>query len=175
MGWWDDVTGFLSNNKGIINSVATLGSGFYNNTQKDNSRQDYINYLKQQEQANYDNFVANANAANANSAANARASAANANARNAAAAATEKNAQAAAAKANKASQKGYAAALGLFAPYIEAGKKIVPAKTETYLDSLKRMSMLGQYLDSPEQKANANASIPSWEVPVQLPDYMFKR
>ncbi len=180
MSWYDDVVGFVTENKDVIKPIAQVGLGALKNTQNDSATKDYINYLKSQEQTNYQNYLADVdayNAAGADAAANANAraaaAAANSRARAAAAAATERNRLKAAKKASKEEQKGYAEALALMAPYVQAGEKVLPAKTGTYLDALKRMSAIGQTLDT--KKADANASIPSWEVPVQLPDYLMRK
>lgn len=182
MSWYDEVAGFVTKNKDILKPLATAGVSAYKNVSQDNATKDYQNYLAGQEKNNYqnylnevDNYNAQGAAAAANAGANRAAAAANANARAGAAAATDKARRKAAGKANVQSQKGYAEALAMLAPYLQAGKEILPAKSATYLDALKRMGQLGDYLDSPEQKANANASIPSYEVPVQLPDYLLKK
>jgi len=172
MSWYEDLTGFISNNKGILKPLAIVGSGLYQNSSQDNSREEYINYRKAQEDKNYQNSIDAANTANANSAANAanaraRAAASNANAAASRSAAmqTQKNAQKAAAKGNKAQQKGYEQALAMFAPYLEAGKQIVPAKTQTYLEALKSAAALQTSLNTPD------ISTPAFQMAVKPKGY----
>lgn len=177
MSWWDDVTGFVSNNKDILSTVAATGLSAAKNSSQDKAAKDYQAYLQQQEQANYNNYLSQVDAYNtqganaaAASAANSARAAANSRASSAAAAATERNARKAAGKASKASQKGYKEALAMLAPYVQAGEKILPAKQATYLEALNRMGAMGNYLNSPDQMAKANASIPAFAVNIPLPE-----
>ena len=170
MGWFDGVTGFLEKNADWLKPVVGLGLGALKQGNVDNTQKEYINYLKQREDANYQNSINDINAYNAQMQANFAASSANRRAAAGAAAANEAARQGAAKKANKVQQKMYKNLLAMYAPYRQTADQLLPQMTKTYEGSLGLQNSLASLLATPTEKAKFTASVPAWQVNVPLPE-----
>lgn len=170
MGWFDDVTSFIGKNKDWLKPVVQTGLGALKQSNTDKTQQAYLDYLKQAENQNYQDTLNQINYYNASGQADAQAAAAAAASRAAAARVTEAARQAAAKKANKTTQNTYKQLLALYAPYRQTADALLPQMTNTYQNSLGLQNALANFVNTPAQTAKLNASVPSWQVNVPLPD-----
>lgn len=177
MGSWlsdiiEPVSGFISDNASWLKPVAQIGLGALRQNNVDESQSQYLDYLRQREQQNYQNSVDQINAYNAQlaSAGSGGGGSGNAAASAAAARATEKNRMKASKKSNKAMQNTYKELLAMYAPYRATADKLLPQMTQTYENSLGIQNALAKFVGSPEQTAKLNASVPSWQIKIPLPD-----
>lgn len=166
MGIWGDITGWIGDNKDWLKPIASVATGVLKQSQADNSQKQYLDYLKQRENQNYQDTVNQINDYNARGASSSAAAASRAAAARANAAAQ----QAAAKKANKAMQKTYAQILAMYAPYKQTADTLLPQMTKTYQDSLGLQGVLSNYVNSPAQMAKLDAVGPAWNVNIPLPD-----
>lgn len=166
MGWFDDITGFVKDNKDWLTPVVKTGLGALQQNNVDNTQSQYLDYLRQREQQNFANSQAEINAYNAALAA----SGSGGGGGNGAARANEASRMAASKKANKAQQNMYKELLAMYAPYRQTADTLLPQMSQTYQNSLGMQNAMAQYLNSPAQVAKLNASVPSWQINVPLPD-----
>ena len=172
MGWFDDLGSWIGDNKSWLQPVANAGFSAYQQSQKDDTQSQYMDYLRSQEDRNYANSKAAYDAQVAYMGQAAAAARANAAARASAAAATERNRQIAAGKANKNTQETYKKVAAMYQPYADTALKLLPEMTGTYESGLNTINALNAYLNSPKQQAKLSASIPASDVLVNLPDYL---
>lgn len=172
MSWlsdaWDAGKTFIGDNKDWLKPVAAFGVDALKQTQSDDLNSQYIDYLRNRENQNYENAKAQADAYNQQLAASGAAS----SARAAAARQNESNRLAAAKKANKVTQDTYKKILAMYAPYKQTADALLPQMTKTYQDSLALQGDMLGFVQSPEQQAKLNAAGPAWNVNVPLPDYV---
>lgn len=166
MGWFDSITSFVTDNSSWLKPVASIGMGALQQSQKDDTQQQYLDYLRQQEDQNYQDSVTGINAYNEQL----KLSQANSAARAAAARQTEANRMKASKKANKVSQQSYKDILAMFKPYKDVADRLLPQKTQAYENSLGLQKSLLDYIQQPNQKAKLDAAGPAWNVNVPLPD-----
>lgn len=170
MSFWDDITGFIGDNKGWLQPLATAGLGALKQSNSDNTQSEYLQYLKDRENQNYQNSINQINAYNTAMGANvASSNAARASARTAASA-NQAAQLAAAKKAKNQMQKTYKNLLAMYAPYRQTADRLLPQMTQTYEGSLGIQNSLAKLLASPEQQAKFSASVPAWQINVPLPD-----
>jgi len=172
MSWLGDAFGWIKDNKDIIEPAATFGFGALQQVNKDNTESQYLDYLRQKEQQNFQDSSAAIDAYNQQAQAAAGAAQANAAARASAARATEANRQAAAKKANKVDKKTYKDILKMYAPYRQTANQLLPQMQQTYQNSLGLQNALAQYVNSPAQVAKLDAAVPAYNVNIPLPDYV---
>lgn len=176
MSWlsdaWDSVSGFVSDNKDVVGGLLDTGISAFGQYNKDQSQSDYLNYLRERENQNYQNSLDSINYYNAQGAAAAGDKNAMAAAMAAAMKAQEAARMAAAKKANRRLQKTYKEILKMYKPFRDTAMELLPLKTNAYKDSLGLQGNLLSFVNSPEQTAKLNASVPSWQVNVPLPDYV---
>jgi hypothetical protein len=172
MSWlsdaWDGVSGFISDNKSIIKPIVGVGLGALNQSNADKSQSQYLDYLREKENQNYQASVDAITAYNAQGGGGGGGHGGGGAA--AAAAANERARLAAAKKANKKEKKTYKKLLEMYAPYRAVADKLLPEMTQTYQNSLGLQSALGNFINQPEQMAKLNGSIPAFAVDVPLPD-----
>lgn len=189
MGWFDSfdgfvdkATSFVDKNKNWLEPVVNLGTSLFNQSSENSATSQYLDYLRQKEQQNYNDSVATYNAQmdyqkqlaaahGANSAAARAASAARANA----ARQTEANRQRAAKKANKFEQNMYKELLGYYQPFKDTAIDLLPRMQATYIDALNSMGNLNKFVSSPNQVAKLNSSIPAYAVDIPLPEELRRR
>ena len=175
MSWISDIGGWLSDNKGVIGSVVGTGLNAINQYNKDESQSQYLEYLRQREDKNYQDQVAQINAYNAQLAAAGSGGGGGGGSRgNGAAAAaarkTEANRMKASKKANKISQESFKKIIDMYAPLAGTVNELLPLKTDTYKKSLGMQNAMSQYLAQPGQMAKLDAAGPAWNVNIPLPD-----
>ena len=171
-GWFDSVTGFLSDNSDWLKPVVNAGLGAYQQANKSGAQQSYADLLRSAEQQNYDNQKA---AYEANQAAQAQNYANNQAARapnQAAARATQASKNAAERKAAKIQQKYYEEAQGLLRPYAETSARLLPQVEQAYGSSLSGLGSLLAELQNPKNMAKMNGSVPAYSVPLEIPAYL---
>lgn len=182
MTWFSDIAegvgSFWSDNKDWIQPVVKAGVGALKQSNTDNSQSQYMQYLQEREKANYQKSVDEINAYNqmlmsgALGGSGGGGGGGNSAASAAAARQTEANRRKAAKKANKYLQANYKDLLAMYQPYRQTADQLLPQMTKTYEDSLGlQKSMLG-FVQSPQEVAKLNGSIPAWNVQVPLPDYV---
>lgn len=173
-GILDTVSSFIGNNQGWLKPVLSTVTGAIRQTNTDNSQQDYLNYLRQREDQNYQNSLAQINAYNAALSAGGGGGSSGGGGGNgaavAAAKATEANRMKAAKKANQYTKTMYSKLLDMYAPYKQTADALLPQMTKTYQDSLGLQSALNQYVQRPDQVAKLNASVPAYAINIPLPD-----
>lgn len=173
-GWFSDIAdtvgSFVGDNSSWLKPVVSIGMGALQQNQRDNTQQQYLDYLRQQEDQNYQDSVTGINAYNEQLAATQAAAASRA----AAARQTEANRMKASKKANKVSQQTYKDILAMYKPYKDVADRLLPQKTQAYENSLGLQNSLLNYIQQPNQKAKLDAAGPAWSVNVPLPDYMRK-
>ncbi|MBL0320548.1 MAG: hypothetical protein IPP74_14830 [Alphaproteobacteria bacterium] len=160
MSWISDVGGWIGNNSDWIKPIVGAGLGAYKQSQTDNAQSQYLDYLRQREQQNYDNSVAQINAYNTQGA----------QAGSGGGGGNDAARMAAAAKGQHAMDKTYKQLLAMYAPYRQTADRLLPQMTQTYENSLGLQNGLMQFLNSPSQVAKLNGSIPAYNVNVPLPD-----
>lgn len=159
--WWSGVTDWLGNHAG---DILDTGIAIYGQSQKDKSQDQYLDYLRERENQNYQDSVNAINAYNAQlGGGGGGAGAFNA---------TEANRLAALSAANAASQASYKKILQMYKPLRKTVKRLLPQMTKTYENSLGLQGKLSDFIQSPEQMALLNQSGPAWNVNVPLPDYV---
>lgn len=172
MSWISDIvepiSGFIDKNSSWLKPVVTAGVSVLKQSQADDTQSQYLDYLRQREQANYESYINNANAYN--SQLGRSGGGGNNGAAAAAARANEAARQAAAKKANRKTQKTYKQILAMYEPYRKTADQLLPQMTQTYQNSLGLQNALAQYVSSPDQTAKLNGSIPAYNVNVPLPD-----
>lgn len=167
MGWFDTVTGWIGDNKDWLKPVASIGTGILKQVNTNNTQDQYLDYLKQREDKNYQDSLAAINAYNTQLAASGNRGDGG---RAAAARQNQASQMKAEKKGNKVSQDTYKKILEMYAPYKQTADTLLPQMTKTYQDSLGlQNSMLG-FVKDPMQQAKLNGSIPAYNVNVPLPD-----
>lgn len=174
MSWFEDIGSWIGDNQDWLKPVVSVGVGALKQTNTDKAQSDYMNYLKQREQQNYQNSVDQINAYNSQLAAGGGGGSGRGGGGNAAATAAarknEKRSRKASKKANDALQDTYKQILGMYAPYKETADKLLPQMTQTYQNSLGMQNALARYVNSPAQVAKLDAAGPAWNINVPLPD-----
>lgn len=160
------ISGWLDTNSSWLKPVVGAVTGGITQHNSDNTQKEYLDYLKEREQQNYQNSVDQINAYNQQLQANNAA----AGARSAAARQNEANRMKAGKKANKVTQKAYKEILAMYAPYKNVADTLLPQMSQTYQNSLGLQNALAQYVSSPAQTAKLDAGQPSWNINVPLPD-----
>jgi len=159
--------GWFTRNADWLKPVVGAGLNAWKQSQADDAQGQYLDYLRQREQANYDAYMQQANAYNAQLG---QGGGGNNGAAAAAARATEANRMAASKKANRVSRKTYKKLLAMYAPYKQTADQLLPQMQQTYENSLGMQNSMLKYLNSPEQVAKLDAAGPAWNVNVPLPD-----
>lgn len=172
--WWDTAYDWLGNN---WQGVASAGLGAYNVYNKTKAENAYNDYLKQAEQVNadqtnaYNNWQAQQGQAEyGTQSANAAMMAANQAAQVAAMQQNEANRLKASKRANKYSKTLYKKLLKMYEPYKKTADMLLPQMTQTYQNSLGLQNAMGQYVQSPQQLAKLDASVPAYNINIPLPD-----
>lgn len=149
MGWAD-----------FIKPVASVVGGLWDGYQQHSTGSDFADALRAQEDRRYADakqyYDAYTNWLGQSQAAAGSAAAANA----AAAAATDANRRAALKRAMKFQKKQYNQAQGMYQPYADVGRRLLPQAEQTYGNSLGGMNLLFGYLNSPGQLAKLNQAAP---------------
>lgn len=173
MTWLGDLVSgageFYSDNKDWIKPLVGAGVGAYQQSQKDRARSQYVDYLREKENQNYQSALNDINAYNAQLAASGSGGGGGGGS-GAAAAAAEANKLAAESRANRSLQRNYKDILKMYQPFTEAANRLLPQKTQSYENSLALQNSLAQLVSSPENVAKFNASIPSYQVGVPVPN-----
>jgi hypothetical protein len=174
MSWlseaWDGVSGFVKENKDWLKPAIGAGVGVFNQSVQDDTRGQYIDYLKQKEQENWAAGKAayDAQLAAAQSGGGGSSRSGGGGDGGAAARAPEANRQAAAKKADKQEQKTYAEALKLYAPFVQTTQELLPAMANTYKGSLSLMDLLNGQVRQPAAMAKLSTDLPAFKVKVPL-------
>jgi hypothetical protein len=154
----DTASSWLGNNKGWLKPVADIaGSYMQNNTQKDtrnNIADAYANAVMQDYEQQKAAYEAQQQAAASNSAA---------------AAANERARMAAAKQALGAKTKGIKKAQQMYAPYVQAGKDILPQMSQTYQSGLSNLNLLMGYLSAGDQKKKLEGGDSIFNTQIPLP------
>lgn len=166
MGWFDDVTEFVTDNSSWLKPVANAGVQLFNQNTQDTARNEYQKYLMEKEKQNYQNSVDTYNAyqeylKTQGGGSGGRGGGSNQGAKNAASK-----------KALKAEQDAIKKNKALYQPFADTALRLLPQKTKMYEDSLGQLSQMSQLLASPEQRALLTASRPASSVNIPLPDYL---
>ena len=167
---WDTILSDLGEwwgrNEGWIKPVAQVGMAAYQGANDASTRNNYVDQLRQNEQANYDDYVRQYQAQNeyqqqlagyqaAQSAAASRASAARA----AAARQTEANRRKALQKAQRTEANYFKQSQEFLAPYIQMGKEVLPQTQALYgAGANAANSLLAHYMNQPPAQV---ADVPS--------------
>ena len=171
MGFGDIFSGvgdFLSGNSSWLKPLAQVGMTAYNTHEKNQQAQGYINFLRDQENQNYQNYTNNRDAYlqwyqqnHAGGGGRGRGGGSN----NAAALAAQK-------KAMEREQQGFADARKTLQPWYDVGVRLLPNQAETYGNSLNALNMLYAYQTTPQMVSQMNQSRPAWQVDVPLPEHL---
>lgn len=161
MSWISDVGSWIGDNSGWIKPIVGAGVNSYKQSNADDAQSQYLDYLRQREQKNYEDSVAQINAYNQQGAAMGAGSSGGGN---------DAARMAAASRGNHAMQKTYKQLLKMYAPYRQTADRLLPQMTQTYENSLGLQNSLAQFLNSPAQVAKLSASIPAYNVQVPVPD-----
>jgi hypothetical protein len=164
-GAWD----FVKEN---AKPIASVGVGLLGQLNANNSQSQYLDYLKEKEQQNYNDSLAAINAYNAQlgQAGGHGPSAGNQAAEVAAMRQNEANRLKAAKRANKYSKNMYKNLLKMYEPYRQTADMLLPQMTQTYQNSLGLQNAMNAYVNSPAQVAKLDAPVPAYQVNVPLPD-----
>lgn len=166
--WWSDlvsgVGNFYSKNKDWINPVIETGYGAFQQSQNDDYQSQYLDYLRGQEDKNYQSTVDQINAYNSQLGGGSGAGMAAAHAQN------EEARLAAMAAGDASLQKTYKQILKMYKPYRKAAKELLPQKMKTYQDSLGLQASLLDIINRPDQVAKLTDNTPAYEIMVPLPD-----
>jgi hypothetical protein len=172
MEWLADVGSWITKNKDWLKPVAEVGFNAIGQSRNDSQNNAYLDYLRQQEDKNYQSSVDAINAYNAQGAAAAgarsRAAAANAAASRANQAAQQKAAK----KAMKYEKNMYKKILEMYKPFADTATALLPEKTKTYRDSLGLQNQMLQFVNRPDQQALLTGSVPAWQTNIPLPDHL---
>ncbi len=172
MEWLTDIGDWIGDNKSWLKPVLSVGSSLVQQGQNDRQANAYLDYLKQQEDRNYQDSVSAINAYNQQmqAAAGTRSRAA------AASAAARRTNDANQAKANKKAvkhmQNTYKKVLQMYKPFADTATALLPEKTKTYRDSLALQNSMLNFVNRPDQQAALTNVVPSWQTNVPLPDHL---
>lgn len=155
--------GWITRNSDWLKPVIGAGIGAYQQSQSDDTQSQYLDYLRQREDANYQNMLAQMQAGQGGGGDGGAA-------RAAAQRQTEANRMAASKKANKVSRKTYKKLLEMYQPFRDTATQLLPQMTKTYENSLGMQGDMMQYLQNPAQMAKLDAAGPAYNVNVPLPD-----
>lgn len=170
MGFFDSIGTFISDNKGWLKPVLEVGAGALQNSNSDSQRNQYLNYLRERENQNYQQSVDSINQYNEQMGAAAGARSRAAASRAAAARQTQANQQAAAKKAEKYMQNTYKKILKMYKPFADTATALLPQKTKAYEQSLGLQNSMLDFINRPDQQALLTGSVPSYQIQVPLPD-----
>ena len=166
----------------ILKPVLEFGGGLYDSYTKDSARGDYGDLLQRIENENwqqgkneYDAYVQWAGQADAARAANAAAkgaaSRANANGRKA----EDQRRIQAGNKAGKVYTKNYDKAMGLLAPFQQAGTEVLPMATNAYKQGINGLGMLQALLSDPSRMKRMDPAGPATTMNLgKLPAYLLR-
>lgn len=174
MGNWlsniaSSVGGFLSDNSSWLKPVAQVGMDLLGASRQRDATQQYLNQLKQAEQQNYNDQKSQYDAYTAYLAAN---SGGGGGGGGGASAQNEANRLSSLKKALDYEKKNFKTTQGFLMPYYEAGKNVLPARTQTYQAGLTGLQNLFGFMNTPEMLAKLNASRPSFQVNIPTPNVL---
>lgn len=172
MSWFDSIGTFITDNKSWLEPVAKVGFNAIGQSQNDSQNNAYLNYLRQQEDRNYQSSVDAINQYNAQGAAAAGARSRAAASSAAAARANQAAQQKAAKKAMKYEKNMYKKILEMYKPFADTATALLPEKTKTYRDSLGLQNQMLQFVNRPDQQALLTGSVPAWQTNIPLPDHL---
>ena len=166
----DSVGGFFTDNSSWLKPVVGAGMNLLGASQQRDATQQYLNQLKQSEQQNYNDQKAQYDAYTAYLAANAGGGAGGGG--GAASAQNEANRRASLKKALDYEKKNFKTTQGFLMPYYEAGKNVLPARTQTYAAGLTWLQNLFNYMNAPDMLSQLNASKPAFQVNIPTPNIL---
>lgn len=159
----------VSDNASWLKPVLGAGLDLYGNSQQRNAAQREVQAMRNAETQNYNDQKATYDAYVNYLGQSQAASAANAAARQAAAAANEKARREALTKVMANEKSNFKTTQGFLMPYYQAGKDMLPLRTQTYSAGLQGLNNLFGYLTSPDQMQKWNASKPAFQVNIPTP------
>lgn len=168
MSIFSSIGDFIGSNSNWLKPVLNLGSNILGQSQRKSNMDDYLDSLRAAEQRNYDQAKlehdayadwAEGAAAARNAAAASSASAARAN---------EASRVNAAKKGLKTEKKAFQTIKGIYEPFANTSKELLPVMTGAYRQGVDNLSMLNAFMTNP---AKMNNSIPAYAINAPLPEY----
>ncbi len=163
--------GAYERNKDWVNPALSLGGDLLSNRADASHNDQYseglrnaIDYDYNNQRATYNAYVDYLNRSQAANDANAASASAAARANDAARRAAAQRAEAERRKFDKKQ-------LGLFAPYVETGKRLLPQQERVYGGALNNLNLLNAYFSSPQFASQMNQSVPAYSLDVGLPGF----
>lgn len=172
MGIWDSIGNWASNHAGdLIGTALTVGGGIYQANQTRNQARERDAMLRQMAQDDYNQQLAAYNARGSGGGGGGGGGF-DASGYMAALRAKQKEQAAFIKKAMELQKKQYEIAQGYYAPYREAGTKLLPGVTATYQGGLDLTKLLAAYLQAPSQMQKLNGDTSALGVKIDLPEHL---
>ena len=66
----------------------------------------------------------------------------------------------------------YKQSLDMLAPYVDSAKRLLPKKEAAYAKGTEGLSELAKIMFTPESFARTNQSVPAYQVPLKIPEFL---